>query len=266
MINGEGWRAPISDPLARRTLDVSTRLTRASATVRSAESGAHRVHLERSSFEPAVSESLGVVGHLALARQGAALIGVTLGALGIAAFVCDGLARVRALTPVAASAIASGRMRLLNGRLSAPRHFDAAEMDAAITAATSRHPAPAEPTAQTIVNRDPREPASVQVVDVIALPRPSSLFSFEPHAIVVLRGAEQNRAELEPILVRAFGLTPAEAQVAARLALGELRETIADERGASLQTVRSQIKSIFAKLNVTRERELVSLLAKITQR
>jgi len=93
-----------------------------------------------------------------------------------------------------------------------------------------------------------------------------SLFSFEPHAIVVLRGAEQNRAELEPILVRAFGLTPAEAQVAARLALGELRETIADERGASLQTVRSQIKSIFAKLNVTRERELVSLLAKITQR
>jgi len=263
MINGEGWRAPISDPLTRRTLDVSTRLTRASATVRSAESGAHR---ERSAFEAAASESLGVVGHLALARQGAALIGVTLGALGIAAFVCDGLARVRALTPVGASAIASGRMRLLNGRLSAPRHFDATEMDAAITAAISRDLAPGEPTSQTIVNRDPREPASVQVVDVIALPRQPSLFSFEPHAIVVLRGAEQNSAELEPILVRAFGLTPAEAQVAARLALGELRETIADERGASLQTVRSQIKSIFAKLNVTRERELVSLLAKITQR
>lgn len=267
MINGEGWRAPIGDPLARRAPDVSTRLTRASATVRSAESGAHRVPLERGSFEATHSESLAIVGgQLAFARQGAALIGVALGALGIAAFVCDGLARVRALTPVAASAIATGRMRLLNGRLSAPRHFDAAEMEAAIAAATSRDLASAEPTAQTIVNRDPREPASVQVVDVIALPRQPSLFSFEPRAIVVLRGAEQNRAELEPILVRAFGLTPAEAQVAACLASGEPRETIAAERGASLQTVRSQIKSIFAKLNVTRERELVSLLAKITQR
>jgi DNA-binding CsgD family transcriptional regulator len=176
------------------------------------------------------------------------------------------MARVRALTPVAASAIATGRMRLMNGRLSAPRHFDTTEMDAAIAAATSRDPASAEPTAQTIVNRNPREPALVQVVDVIALPHQPSLLSFEPRAIVVLRGAEQNRDELEAILVRAFGLTPAEAQVAARLALGEPRERIAEERGASLQTVRSQIKSIFAKLNVTRERELVSLLARLTQR
>jgi DNA-binding CsgD family transcriptional regulator len=267
MINGEGWRAPIGDPLTRRTLDVSTRSMRASVAVRPAESGVHRVPLERISFEAANSDSLGVVGgHPAPAKQGAALLGATLGALGIAAFICDGLARVRALTPVAASALEAGRMRLLNGRLSAPRHFDAAEMDAAIAAATSRDFASAEPTAQTIVNRDPREPASVQIVDVIALPRQPSLFSFEPRAIVVLRGAEQNRPELEPILVRAFGLTPAEAQVAARLAIGEPRETIAAERGASLQTVRSQIKSIFAKLNVTRERELVSLLAKITQR
>lgn len=54
-------------------------------------------------------------------------------------------------------------------------------------------------------------------------------------------------------------------QVAVRIAFGASREQIATERRASLQTVRSQIKSIFSKLNVTREGELVSMLARLAQ-
>jgi DNA-binding CsgD family transcriptional regulator len=295
MINGEGQRAPTAGPLGhaafaaaplpalqplawvgdaqrgkhgtlerhRAALDVSRSPPPAA---RAAEGGAPQA-AGRDTFGAIASDNLGiVVGQLALEKQGAVLIGAALGALGIAAFICDGLALVCALTPVAQAALASGRVRLVNGRLSAPHHYDAADMEAAIAAATSLDLLVAGPTTRTIVNRNPRHPASAQVVDVIALPRHPLLSSFEPRAIVVLRGGEQTRSELEPILTRAFGLTPAEAQVAARLANGEAREMIAAERGASLQTVRSQIKSIFAKLNVTRERELVSMLARITQR
>lgn len=192
------------------------------------------------------------------------VIGGPLGALGIAAFVCDGLAKVRALTPGAASALAVGRIRLVDGRLRAPRNYDASEMETAIAAAACRDLAATQ--GETVVNRNHREPAAVQVVDVISLPRAPPPSGFEPRAIVVLRGGEPSWQGLEKVLTRAFGLTAAEAQVAARMALGVPRVQIAAERGASLQTVRSQIKSIFAKLNVTRERELVSMLARLAQR
>jgi len=258
MINAEVRRAPIADALT----DAAVEPDRPPPLQALAWVGARRPR-ERQTFEPIASDD---DGRLALARQEAVLLGAALGALGIAAFICDGSARVHALTPAAESALATGRIRLVNGRLSAPEHFDATDMEAAIAAATSRDPAASGLTARSVVSRHPWEPASVQVIDVIALPRQSSPFSFEPRAVVVLRGGERDRTELEPILARAFGLTPAEAEVAARLTIGEPRERIAAERCASLQTVRSQIKSIFAKLNVTRERELVSMLVRITRR
>lgn len=211
---------------------------------------------EPRSFSPAGSEP----GR----RSPPLVIGGPLGALGIAAFICDGLGEVRAVTPPAAAALAAGRVRVLNGRLAAPRHYECADMERAIAVAASRSSLTAE--AETVVNRSLREPSEVQVLDVITLPRAPEEDGFEPRALVVLRGGELGWSGLEPVLTRAYGLTAAEAQVAARMALGASREQIAVERRASLQTVRSQIKSIFQKLSVTRERELVSLLARIVQR
>ena len=258
MINAKVRRAPIADALAPAAVGPN----RPPPAQALAWVGARRAP-ERRTFEPIATDDQ---RQIAVVRQGATLIGAALGALGVAAFICDGSARVRALTPAAESAVAAGRIRLVNGRLSAPQDFDATDMEAAIAAATSRDPQASGPTTRSIVSRHLWEPAAVQVIDIIALPRQPSPFSFEPQAVVVLRGGERDRTELEPILARAFGLTPAEAEVAARLTTGEPRERIAAERGASLQTVRSQIKSIFANLNVTRERELVSMLARITRR
>jgi len=191
--------------------------------------------------------------------QGTALIEAMLAALGLAAFICDGRGAVRGMTPAAAQALERGRLRLAEGRLMAPPGFDVAEMEAAITQAASAE----APAARIVVNRDRLEPAAAQVLDVIALPQQRP---FEPRVVVVLRGRLPGTAELEAILARAFGLTAAEAEVAARLARGERREAIAAARRASLQTVRSQIKSIFSKLGVTREPQLVALLARLAQR
>jgi DNA-binding CsgD family transcriptional regulator len=242
MIEREGLRAPVVETLR---------------TFRSVTHG----------FGASARDDLDAVsGPLALGTEGASLIERTLGALGLAAFVCDGLARVRGLTPAARCALEAGRIRLLNGRVSAPQHYDCGDMESAIAAATSLDDAPVEPRARTVVNRNRREPGAVQIIDVITLPRQRLTSRLEPRAVVVMRGGSNPSAELKGVLVRAFDLTPAEAEVAASLSGGMRREAIAASRGASLQTVRSQIKSIFGKLGVTRERELVSMLAGIMQR
>jgi DNA-binding CsgD family transcriptional regulator len=70
---------------------------------------------------------------------------------------------------------------------------------------------------------------------------------------------------LEPnvnILRNVFGLTKAEAKLAARLACGETIEDIAEEHGVSISTARVQLKSIFTKTGTSRQAELVSLLTR----
>ena len=55
-----------------------------------------------------------------------------------------------------------------------------------------------------------------------------------------------------------FDLTPAEAQVCAALISGTDAQTIRDQLGRSVSTVRSQIKQIFQKTGCSRQGELLS--------
>lgn len=61
-------------------------------------------------------------------------------------------------------------------------------------------------------------------------------------------------------LIRQYGLTPAEARLAVLLAEGIDVETAAQQLSVSIQTIRSQLKSVFAKTNVSRQAELVARL------
>lgn len=56
------------------------------------------------------------------------------------------------------------------------------------------------------------------------------------------------------------GLTPAESRLASMLAEGISLEQVAEVLSVSIQTVRSQLKSIFAKTGVTRQGALIALL------
>ena len=62
-------------------------------------------------------------------------------------------------------------------------------------------------------------------------------------------------------LQAAFGLSEAEARLAAQLASGEALERITAQFGIAKETGRGQLKSIFAKTGVHRQAELVALLA-----
>lgn len=65
------------------------------------------------------------------------------------------------------------------------------------------------------------------------------------------------------ILGRAFGLTPAEARLAARLATGESLDSSAEALGITKETARSRVKIIFQKTEAHRQADLVALLTSL---
>lgn len=63
------------------------------------------------------------------------------------------------------------------------------------------------------------------------------------------------------VLQGLFDLTPAEAKAAKALTSGETVNSLAAHLGLSRETIRSQLKSIFAKTGVSRQADLIALLA-----
>jgi DNA-binding CsgD family transcriptional regulator len=95
------------------------------------------------------------------------------------------------------------------------------------------------------------------------LPRKDWALGFEPRAIVTLHAPGGIGAVRREQLRNLFGFTQAEAEIAIMTAEGTSREEIASARGAAVNTVSSQLKSIFAKADVTREAQLVALLNRL---
>jgi DNA-binding CsgD family transcriptional regulator len=85
-------------------------------------------------------------------------------------------------------------------------------------------------------------------------------------AVVILIDPEDVSRPPQAALQAAFGLSEAEARLAARLASGEALEMVAEQFGIAKETGRSQLKSIFAKTGVHRQAELVALLAPLLGR
>ena len=85
-----------------------------------------------------------------------------------------------------------------------------------------------------------------------------------PVAIVTMADPEINRRKLAQELYKRFGLTAAEAGLAAEIVKGDGREAAARRRGISVATARAQLSSIFEKTGTHRQAELVHLLLELT--
>ncbi len=83
----------------------------------------------------------------------------------------------------------------------------------------------------------------------------------EALALVVIRPVVRRLAPPPDMLCQVFGLTQAEAVVAAALAGGATAEEVASQRGVSLMTVRVQIRSVLGKTQSRNLRELEHTLA-----
>jgi DNA-binding CsgD family transcriptional regulator len=79
----------------------------------------------------------------------------------------------------------------------------------------------------------------------------------------VLVDLDRQERPAEAALRACFGLTTAEARLAQSLACGETLQNAAELLSISRDTVRSHLKSVFAKTQTHRQSELASVLARL---
>ncbi|MFC4256231.1 hypothetical protein GRI97_11125 [Altererythrobacter xixiisoli] len=147
---------------------------------------------------------------------------------------------------------ASDTLKMKHGRPICGDQRDQAALNAMIHAVIARR----TDQATAIIRRAAGQPL---LATIHAFNPPETNIGFRPHAIVVLRHPMESSTDLRGWL-RAMGLTEAEIQITLALSTGVSRADIADQRGATLGTVRQQIKAIYNKLGVGREAELVAML------
>ncbi len=190
--------------------------------------------------------------------QVAPLLSGSLEAVGLPAFVCGADLRVQAMTPTAEQLlIETSLLTLHEGRLGSPDRSRAAMLEQAMRRCAA--PPDGPPPAATVVLRDPACVGLPLVVDVLPLPRPRGRWSLSLDArLIVVPRRPRRTGATAGVLTAGYRLTPAEAAVALALAEGRPREEVAALRGVSVDTVRSQLKAIFQKMNVSREVDLVA--------
>ncbi len=81
-----------------------------------------------------------------------------------------------------------------------------------------------------------------------------------PAVIVIIRDIEQKLQASQGILKRLYGLTPAESNLVLKLLEGLTVDEASERLHISRNTVRCQLRGIFAKTGVTRQTELMRLL------
>lgn len=111
-----------------------------------------------------------------------------------------------------------------------------------------------------MISVDGKAPA---VLHVVPLRRAAQDLFMHAAAILVLMKASTTPFAGTSLLQALFDLSPAEADVAARIAAGETPLEIARRSGRSISTIRNQLKSILAKAGCRRQADLARLLAQL---
>jgi DNA-binding CsgD family transcriptional regulator len=81
--------------------------------------------------------------------------------------------------------------------------------------------------------------------------------------LLLLLDLSERRPPQSRLLVTSFGLTAAEARLAALIGSGETIERAAEQLGIVTSTARAHLKRVFDKMGVHRQAELVALIARL---
>lgn len=202
---------------------------------------------------------LSEVATLSAALGGAALNGATT-ALGLVGRPALAIGRFGAVLDVNAMAdsLFDDELSVRNGRLSI-RDADArAAFERFVACAGSTADTAALPAHSIVVRRRSKPPVVIGVLPVPAAVRTPFLGA---RAILTLTELTPGRGPNAAVLMESFGMTPAEAKLAAIVAEGVSLEAAAARLGIARETARAQIKSVFGKTGTRRQSELAARLA-----
>jgi DNA-binding CsgD family transcriptional regulator len=221
----------------------------------------------RGPFTPEDGQFLGGVGPyvakvISLARKFAAFDVVSklsiLERVSSAAVVIDGAGRVTQMN-LPAQNLLGAHFNLIRDRPTTHDPASNRRLQQLISFALHADRGGAQAYAPIVVDRDEAPWLLVEAMPVTAFG--SDLFS--PGRLILL--LTDLRSPLRPEATQfcaAFGLTVAEAKLAAKLASGSGIDSAAASLGVSRETARTQLKGVFAKTNTRRQAELAGLLAR----
>lgn len=179
----------------------------------------------------------------AVKSEGARLLRGALDALSVAAFAFNSFGQVVSFSENAERLLREAKLVKLNcGRLACMSAKDTEKLNHALTNCSSESGLPPSPTSVDVSGRD----GSLARLRFSQLPRARNDIGFGAVALAVV---EEVARPTSPHRV-ALGLTAAEREVSLALLKGERPAQIARHRGVSINTVRSQVKSIYAKAGV----------------
>lgn len=118
----------------------------------------------------------------------------------------------------------------------------------------------AQPSRQRIALARPGEPPLV----AYTIPVNGVAAGFRGAVDILVIVDPQKRELTASLLQQLFELTAAEARLASGLVKGLDLHEIAEQHGVSVETLRVQLKSIFAKTHTKRQPQLVALLAQLS--
>jgi DNA-binding CsgD family transcriptional regulator len=156
-------------------------------------------------------------------------------------------------------------IRIRDGRLGATVTVADRALRTAIARAIGFDGAVGEPIASVVLPRsEGLRPLVAQAVPVVG--RAHDVLRFVA-AIVTLTDLEADGSvPAAALLEQAFGLTPAEARLAAQIAAGKTLAEIARNGCSGRETLRTQLKAVFDKTGTSRQAELALLLSRIPSR
>lgn len=129
-----------------------------------------------------------------------------------------------------------------------------------VARAVRSHPRPGHTSGGTLSVSRPsaRRAYPLTVIPLLAPPPGTNLG--EAVAVVFLADPEGTQISATEVLEALYDLTPAEAELLSLLAEGRSLDEVATLRGVTRNTVRSQLKQVFAKTGTSRQGELVHLV------
>jgi DNA-binding CsgD family transcriptional regulator len=188
----------------------------------------------------------------AIEHQGAALLKGSLESMSSAAILLDAVGKVCGMTSAAQALLGPWTLQVRSAALHAVRQDIDQRLQARIAAALAG--LDTGPADLWLRSED-----SLILIDVRTLPRQDWSFGFAPRVLVTLRAPLAASHVPAQRLAEALHLTTAEAEVVMLLAQGHSRQTVAQMRKVSVQTVVAQLRTIFQKCGVNREAELVAI-------
>jgi DNA-binding CsgD family transcriptional regulator/PAS domain-containing protein len=197
-----------------------------------------------------------------LAGIGRIAAGPAFDALAEGVIILDGAARVVFANASAEALLSAGDgMTVRHARLCACVAADTGVLQAAIAAATSARGSDRSGRTFTL-----QRPSLKRPLTVVAAPlavEAAWFLAHPPAAILFVNDPEQSCAVPLPDQLRAaFGLTPTEAMVAARIFEGDGLRPAAETLGMGVTTARTHLQRIFDKTGTRKQAELVRMLAR----